>query len=190
MKIRIGLIVIFTNCLTFVFAQNFWEQLYFPDTVTIRFLATNDSGYVFIGAGNSQQTGDVYRSKDNAQSWELVYNNYGFSVQTIAISAVWNIYSRKTGSDRFLFYEDNCDTWDVIELPPPSYGNIMKILCVGQDTICVSSWESEGAFIAKSFDTGGTWKHIFVTDNQNGCVSDIAISSNYIEYFEMGKFKK
>jgi hypothetical protein len=77
-----------------------------------------------------------------------------------------------------------------IVLASPSYGNIMKILCVGQDTICVSSWESEGAFIAKSFDTGGTWKHIFVTDNQNGCVSDIAISSNYIEYFEMGKFKK
>jgi len=158
-------------------AQDFWEQLYFPDSVSIKCIATNEQGHIFICVGNSNEIGGVYRSTDNAQTWELILDAGNSMVQSIAINEVGNIYIGKTGFDRFMVSEDNGDTWEVIELPPPSYSNIMKILCVGQDMIFVSSWEEEGAFITKSFDSGETWVHSFVTDHQNEYVSDIAISS-------------
>lgn len=177
MKLRIGLITILFNCLLFSFSQDFWEQLYFPDSTQITCIETNDLGHIFVGVMNEGNPGGLYRSIDNALTWNLVLDAGNFTVQSITINEVGKIYCGKTGFDRFLVSEDNGETWETIELPPPSFGNIMKILCVGQDTIYVSSWESEGAFITKSFDAGETWEHSFVTDHQNEYVSDIAISN-------------
>lgn len=177
MKLRIGLITILLNCLLFSFSQDFWEQLYYPDSTNIMCIETNDLGYIFVGVINEGNPGGLYRSVDNALTWELVLDAGNFMVQSIAINEFGKIYIGKTGFDRFMVSEDNGNTWDVIELPPPSYGNIMKIYCVGHDTIYVSSWESEGAFITKSFDAGETWEHSFVTDHQNEYCSDIAISN-------------
>ncbi len=159
-------------------AQDFWEQLYFPDTVTIRCLTTNDSGYIFVGTGYNNEPGGLYRSVDNALSWELVLDAGSFTVQSIAVDEAGKIYIGKTGLDRFMVSKDNGDTWDVIDLPPPSYSNILKILCVGLDTIYVGSWEDAGAFITNTFDGGETWQHCFITDQYDEYVTDIAISGN------------
>ncbi len=160
-------------------AQDFWEQLYFPDTVTIRCLTTNDSGYIFVGTGYNNEPGGLYRSVDNALSWEFVLDaGNNFTVQSIAVDEAGKIYIGKTGLDRFMVSKDNGDTWDVIDLPPPSYSNILKILCVGLDTIYVGSWEDAGAFITNTFDGGETWQHCFITDQYDEYVTDIAISGN------------
>ncbi|MCD4697007.1 MAG: hypothetical protein K8S16_12290 [Bacteroidales bacterium] len=160
-----------------VAAQDFWEQLYFPDSTSIMCIETNHLGYIFVGVINDGNPGGLYRSVDNAQTWELVLNAGNFMVQSIAISEDGNIYIGKTGFARFMVSENNGDTWEEIVLPPPSYSNIMKILCEGQDTIFVSSLEAEGAFITRTFDSGETWEHSYVTDHQNEYVSDIAISN-------------
>ena len=174
--IRIWLIIIFINHITFIFAQDFWEQLYFPDTVTIRCMTTNDLGHIFIGVGYDSETGGVYRSTDNAQTWELVYDNNSFGVLSIAIDANGYVYAGKNGSSRLIVSKNNGESWENINLPQPSYGNVMKILCVGQDTIYVSTWESVGSFVTYSFDGGETWEYSYVNDLPNEYVSDIDIS--------------
>lgn len=169
-------------------SQDFWEQLYFPDSTHIMCIETNELGYIFVGVINEGNPGGLYRSVDNAQAWELVLDAGNFMVQSIAIDEAGKIYIGKTGFDRFMVSHDNGDSWEVIELPPPSYGNIMKILCLGQDTIFVSSWESEGAFITKSFNGGVTWDYNFITDHQDEYVSDIAISNTGDIYVSVSAF--
>jgi len=159
------------------YTQDFWEKLYFPDSVSIQCLTINEQGSIFIGTGNSQETGGVYRSTDNAQNWELVYDNYNYNILSMALNENGYIYVGKNGFSRFIVSKDNGESWEDIDLPPPSYGNVIKIYCIGQDTIYVSTWESEGAFITRSFDSGETWEYSFITDNPNEYVSDIAKSA-------------
>lgn len=171
------LTIIFINHISFIFAQDFWEQLYFPDTVTIRCITTDDQGNIFIGVGNSNEAGGVYRSTDNAQTWELVYDNNSFAVLSIAINENGRIYAGKNGSSRLIVSENIGESWEEINLPPPSYGNVMKILCIGQDTIYVSTWEDEGSFITFSFNGAETWEYSYVTDHPNEYISDIDVSN-------------
>ncbi|MBI9036272.1 MAG: T9SS type A sorting domain-containing protein [Bacteroidales bacterium] len=71
---------------------------------------------------------------------------------------------------------DNGENWEEIVLPYPAT-DIQKIKCIGSDTVFVSTWQAEGAFLSRSFDSGATWESGFITDNPNEYVSDIAITS-------------
>lgn len=175
--LRIGLIIILTIHITSLFSQNFWEQLYFPDSVYIRCIATNEPGDIFVGVGYDNQTGGVYRSIDNGQSWDLAYDNGVFGVLSIAINDEGNIYVGKNGVDRLIVSKDNGENWDNIDLSPSSYGNVLKIFCVGRDTLYVSTWETIGSFITYSFNGGESWQYSYVNDHPNEFVSDIDISS-------------
>ncbi|PID93975.1 MAG: hypothetical protein CSA95_05795 [Bacteroidetes bacterium] len=157
-------------------SQEFWEEINIPNGVEIMCIETNNHGDIFLGVKNEGNPAGVYRSVDNGLNWELILNTENFAVLSLETDEKGKIYCGKNGFDRFWVSADNGETWDVIQLPPPSYGNIIKIFCVGQDTIYVSSWEPEGAFILRSFDAGITWESSFVTDHHNEYVSDIAIS--------------
>lgn len=85
----IALIILLANT---VQAQDFWEQLYFPDSVSIRCMTTNAQGHIFVGVGNSNEPNGVYRSTDNAQTWEFIYNNNGFDVLSMDIDENGYIY--------------------------------------------------------------------------------------------------
>jgi len=157
-------------------AQDFWETLYFPDSTNIRCIAVNNQGNIFVGAGKSGATGGVYRSVDSAQSWELVLDIGDFGVLSIAINETGYIYIGRTGFDNFMVSYDNGETWEAIDLP--SNKNLVKILCVGQNTVFVSIWEDGGALLLRSVDGGVTWDNVFETINHTGeYISDIAISS-------------
>jgi hypothetical protein len=104
-------------------------------------------------------------------------DNGSHSVLSIEINKNGYIYVGKNGSDRFVVSKDNGNTWEEIVLPVPSYGNVIKILCIAQDTIYVSTWENEGSFITYSFDGGDTWEYSYVTDHSNEYISDIDVSS-------------
>lgn len=176
-KLKIGILILCTFYLNISYAQDFWEELYFPDSTDIHCLATNDQGHIFIGTGHPQNGGGIYRSTDYGQSWEVVYNAGNFGVLSIAINIDNHIYIGKTGSDEFMVSENNGETWEVIDLLPISQGNIVKILCVGQNTIYVSSSESNGALLIRSLDSGATWDSLFATSFHPGeYISDIAIS--------------
>lgn len=84
------------------------------------------------------------------------------------------IYIGKTGFETFMVSKDNGDTWQYIEWPYSA--NVLKILCVGNDTIFVSLWLTGGAQIIRSYDSGENWELCNITGNASDYVTDIAIS--------------
>jgi len=177
MKLRIGLIAILTNCLTFVFSQSFWDQLYFPDTIEISCFTTNIFEHIFVCGISNNGNNNVYRSVDNAQTWENVFSNGNHAISAIAINSLGFIYIGTDGFEKLITSKDNGENWEIIDLPLSAYGDVIKILCIGQDSVYISFWMDDGAFITWTNDNAETWEHSFVTDHQNEYISDIAISS-------------
>lgn len=85
-------VLLLFSCTLTPFGQDFWEQLSIPDSIEIMCFTTNNQGHHFIGAKNDGNPGGVYRSVDNAQTWELVLDAGTFTVQTIAINEDGYIY--------------------------------------------------------------------------------------------------
>ncbi|NPD45302.1 MULTISPECIES: T9SS type A sorting domain-containing protein [unclassified Lentimicrobium] len=160
------------------FAQDFWEQLYFPDTVSIKCISTNNQGHIFIGTGATTEIGALYRSIDNAQTWETMFNNGSLSISCIDINENGKIFLGKNGPESIVMSEDNGQTWEVADLPDVSFGNVMKIFCIGNDTIYVSLWGGNGSLITFSFDGGNSWEHTYINSESNAYASDIDMTSS------------
>lgn len=177
LKLNILFILILLIPILSLKSQDFWEQLYFPDSTAIYCIAVNDQGNIFIGAGNDGVSGGLYRSIDTAQSWELVLDLDEFSVPRIAINESGDLYVGRTGFYNFMVSQDNGNNWEVIELP--STANVTKILCIGIDTVFVSLGESYGALLLRTVDSGQTWVSVFTTiEHTSEYVSDIAVSNS------------
>ncbi len=157
-------------------AQDFWERIAFPDSVTIRCMALNQQGHIFVGTGCHGETGGVYRSMDDGQSWECVYDNQNHGVLSIGMNSKGHIYVGKNGFDVLIYSENNGEDW--ISLHPPLEVNIVKIFCVGVDTVFISQWASEGPFVAYSYDRGKNWDSTYMAAQLEPYVSDIALDNN------------
>lgn len=153
------------------YSQNFWETLPFPDSTDVKCISPNYNGHLFVGAGKIGNSGGLYRSGDSGQTWELVFDNGEFMIYPIQINDLGDIYIGKRGGNQLLVSYDNGDNWDTILYP--GLGNITAIQTLGQDTILVSSWESNGAFLARSYNNGSTWDTVFTTNNSNEYIQDI-----------------
>ena len=164
-------------------AQDFWEVLPFPDGTNIHCIAVNNEGDIFVGVGNDGAPGGVYRSLDNGHIWELVLNTGNLMVQSIAISQSGKIFVGRTGIYNFMVSEDNGLSWNEIQLP--SHNNVMKILCIDQDTVYVSLWEDGGGLVIRSPDCGQTWETVFTSQNVSEYVSDIEITDEGIIYLSL-----
>ncbi len=167
-------------------AQNYWEELSFPDSTNIRCLTTNDQMHLFVGVANDGISGGVYRSTDTAQTWELVLDAGNFMVQSIDINENGEIFVGRTGFINFMKSSDNGNTW--VDLALPSNSNVMKILCYSLDTIYASLWEDNGALLIRSTDNGFSWDSIFATANHSEYISDIVISSTGAIYISLTGF--
>jgi len=164
-------------------AQNFWQQLPFPDTLVIYCITVNNQGHIFVGAVTAEPSVSkgVYRSTDDGQTWQHVLNTGIFAILSLNQSANEVIYAGSNGSpdgQNYLYKTiDNGNTWNPISLP--GAGNVVEILCVGQDTLYVSRWEDNGALLLRSVDAGISWQTVFTTSNHTSeYISDIAISSD------------
>ncbi len=159
-----------------MFAQDFWEELNTPNGIHIYSIAINDAGQIFLGAANDGAPGGVYRSSNNGASWDLVFDNGEFMIYPIHINNLGDIYIGRRGVNQLLVSYNNGDNWDTI--PYPGFGNITEIQTLGQDTILVSSWENNGAFLARSYTNGSTWDTVFTTNNSNEYIQDIIITED------------
>jgi hypothetical protein len=159
-------------------AQDFWEELPFPDTIQIACLAINNGGNLFVGSmtENSNFNG-VYRSIDTGQTWQQVLNLGTYAVLSLEISNEGTLYAGSNGHNYLYRSNDNGQNWDTLTLPF-AY-NVVKILCKGSDTVFVSQWGNDGAILLRSTDNGNTFEECFLTTNHaSEYVSDIAITPN------------
>ncbi|NOY49562.1 MAG: T9SS type A sorting domain-containing protein [Chlorobi bacterium] len=159
----------------------FWEQLYFPDTAKIYCIDVNDNGDIFVGSGGTNEIGGVYRSTDNAESWEFVNNIGNASVLSIDISPQGDVFagSNNGWEDHLLRSSDNGDSWQEITLPDYSVAeNVIKILAVSTDTIYVST-VNNNALLLRTYDGGQTWDSLVGGNSHPGeYISDILIDDD------------
>ncbi len=159
-------------------AQDFWEQLNFPDSTTIFSIAVNNQGDIFCGTGKNGGTGGVYRSLDTGVTWECM----GMSDKTIYSVAINNNGDIYAGANQSVYHSglyrsiDNGLNWEPISSDIGTDGNVIAILPLG-DTIFASIWAESGAVI-RSTDNGQTWERVFTGIYSNEYVTDIVISGN------------
>ena len=182
-KLLLALIIIINFCLVNLsYAQDFWEQLYFPDSSRIFCIAVNEDSHIFIGAGGNN-SGDVYRSVNDGTSWDFLEIE-NRTVYSIAVNTNGDIYA---GTSQGLTSEgdyigglyrsiDDGDTWEVVVPDIGVYGNILVIKAWG-DTLFASIGGS-GASVVRSTDNGETWELWFSTDNLTEYASDIIRSNS------------
>lgn len=143
----LGIIVSHTICSQ---SQNFWQQLNTPDAVQIFDVEVNDTGHIFLASGNQPWgTGGVYRSLDNANSWEKV----GLAdriVYSLHIDQFGHIYAG--GGNWICKSLDNGNSWDTLYHP---YSNVV-VIKHGFDSVVLAGGFTEYA-IMRSGDYGATW---------------------------------
>lgn len=161
----------------YIIAQEFWALLNFPDTVSIRCMDTNNEGHIFVGVGNDNEYGGIYKSENNGTSWALLYNNGNFTISSIAINENDEIYAGVNGFDRFIVSRNDGIDWEVIDLPDENFGQIVKIECRNENEVYICPYGAMGSFIMFSFDSGLTWQTSYVTNKYNEYVSDLDISN-------------
>ena len=183
------------------YAQDFWEEIDFPFDTDIYCIAMNAQGHIFIGTtSNGGENDGLFRTMDNGETWEQVLNVGTFGVLSIAISEDDKIYIGRTGLTIMMVSLDNGDTWEELDFPFTSSGNITTIYPYGTDTLYIGTGPGNGtAEFARTYDGGQTFiVDTVMTDNQYiGYVSgikkmsngDICVSVSGFFYGEGGVYK-
>ncbi|MGB4655238.1 MAG: T9SS type A sorting domain-containing protein [Bacteroidales bacterium] len=171
--------------------DNFWEALPFPSNTSLTEVVTNSRGDIFVAFHSGidyYEDGGVFRSTDGGYTWDYVYQGKKSRLNRIAINDSGYIYTTARSSEKLVFSKDNGETWNEISLPTEARGNIIKIFCHGKDTLFVSTWEDNGAFISVSFDNGETWNTNYLTNGTSDYITDIAVSSENEFYVTINGF--
>ena len=188
-RLQISMLFFLCNPFLILSAQNFWEQMPFPDTVHATCAAVNSQNVIFAGT----QTADfhhegVYRSTDQGATWEMVLSTNSFPIHDIAINSSDHIYAATGGFDPLRVSMDNGETWQSV---PFDYNiPVGKIYCKGTDTIFIGSCTSSSqGMLIRSYDSGLTWDTVFI--HEEGCheaISGFALLPSGEMYVSMMAF--
>jgi hypothetical protein len=172
--------ILFLGIATKTYSQNFWEQVYFPDSSSIFSICLSEQDiYIASGAG-------VYRSLDNGTSWNMLGLGHRI-IHSVAVNTNGDIYagtSQDPGINEGLYRStDKGGTWEVVLPDIGVYGNIVKVLTHG-DTIFASLWMG-GARVIRTMDNCQTWDLVFATENTSEYVSDLLLGGNNELYISL-----
>ena len=177
--------ILFLNSISPLYAQDFWETLPFPDSLIITCIAVNAQGDIFVGTNTMDIADGIFRSQDEGQTWQLVLAMEAFGVGSIAINDQGEIFIAAYLTSHPLWKSsDNGQNWEALSLP--NFGDNVKIVSQGNDTLFVSQWANNGAVLLRSTNGGIDWESVFTTENHPGeYISDIAISGNGDVYISL-----
>jgi hypothetical protein len=171
-----------------IYAQDFWEQLNFPDSLEITCMAVNAQSDIFVGTNTNYAYDGIFRSQDEGQSWELVLDMGLYGPISLTLNDAGYMYALGGIPGWYLLKSiDNGLTWT--SLPLPEYGSNVKIVSQGTDTLYVSQWADNGAVLLRSINGGAEWEELFATTGYPGeYISDIEISNTGIIYISLSCF--
>ncbi len=166
-------------------AQDFWEQLPFPDTLDISCVAVNDQGHIFAGTvteGPCVSEG-VYRSTDSGQTWQYVLNTSTFQINAIGINSLGNIFVSSNGFNTLWKSTNNGNTWQLLN--NPNNYHISQFYCLGGDTLLIGCDAPGIILLLKSVDGCLTFDTLCldVSATPGERVTDIDVAPNGDIYF-------
>ena len=83
---RLTILVLFVAVSASIYTQDFWEEIPLPDSLHVRSMQISPQGDFYLGMYGFEMPGGVYKSTDNAQTWEYLGLNE-FPVYTIELCA-------------------------------------------------------------------------------------------------------
>ncbi len=166
-------------------AQDFWEEISFPDNLTIGSYAVNSNQELFVGTDKG-----IYFSNNEGLDWTCIglENRILYS---IIINEDGIIYagSNKGSQNEALFKSvDNGLTWESILPDIGVTGNILDILTIG-DTLFACLWGSLGSVI-RSIDDGQNWDLVFQSENSSEHPTRIIYSNNEELYVSLSGYNE
>ncbi len=168
------------------YSQDFWKQLYFPDSSNIFSITIDNQQRIVIGSGNG-----VYRSFEGDTNWEFLGIKNQI-IHSVAINSNGDMYAGCSAAPQFdngLFRStDNGIFWEEVLPDIGIYGDVMSILPLG-DTIFVSLWDEFGAQLIRSADNTQTWNLVFSTNNHTEYVSDIIKTNSGEMYISLKAYQ-
>jgi hypothetical protein len=144
---------------------------------TIYSLEINELGYVYAGCNLYLSDHTIYRSTDNGQSWDGIYEGM-YNVLCIK-SFPGGLLFAASGTGSYISAVrsfDYGDTWEEVVIFPSNVEYIYDFAILNYDTIYLgtTNWISGGG-VYGSVDGGENWEHIGLTDH---FVSSLAINTS------------
>lgn len=182
-RIMLFPLVCLSLILNTVNAQNYFEQLPFPDSTNIVELAFNSQGDIFASANSSTQltNNGVYRSINHGQSWEMILQYGQLGAAGIAVDKDDNIYALVNWDLGASLYKsvNNGQSWDSINVPIDMYWSNMEIFVKGTDTLFVTQTGGSPLRLLRSHNDGENWDTVFYKPTSGTeYIQDIAIGDN------------
>lgn len=139
-------------------AQDFWEEIAIPDTLAYRCMEMSPNGDIYLGMWGFSYPGGIYRSIDNAQTWQYL----GLDEKPIYAIEVCSNGDIIAGVFSGIFKSnDNGNTWYEIYY---SSGNITNIISLPNGYIFAGGVDNLHGII-RSKDFGETWDTVHVFTN-------------------------
>lgn len=143
-----------------------WTEVLIPNNSNpLGELAVSPDGDIYVNVFNDR----IYRSTDNGNNWELIYNDNG-DPRNFAFIGTNEIYA-SMWLDGIIKSTDNGDTWTLLEDIPGTLAAV-SIYATSSGSLFASTYEDEGIF--ESTDGGESWSEI----------TDDIIDESALSFFE------
>jgi photosystem II stability/assembly factor-like uncharacterized protein len=169
---RIILTIIANLLMAWVFSQDFWEGITIPDSLQYRCMEMSVDGDIYLGMWGFNHPGGIYRSLDNAQTWQYL----GLDEKPIYALEVCSNGDIIAGVYSGIFKSnDNGNSWYEVYY---SSGNMTKITSLANGYVFAGGVDNLHGII-RSTDFGETWDtvHVFTNYGQEN-VSCFAVSQD------------
>jgi hypothetical protein len=160
-------------------AQDFFEELPFPDSLRIASAVVCPNGELFIGT--FYERGGIYHSMDQGNTWDRILSTESLFLQCLAMKNDSTIYAGFASEDTSIMVTYNTGlTWEVVEMPFPLHSR--KISFFGPDTIYICGYRDSGAVLLRSINGGSSWQTVLTTNVEDESFSDIVRTKSGIYY--------
>ncbi len=141
-----------------IISQDFWEEIILPDSFAYRCMDISPNGNIYLGMRGFSYPGGIYRSTDNAQTWEYL----GLDEKPIYALEVCTNGDIIAGVFSGIFKSnDNGSSWYEVYY---SSGNITKVISLPNGYVFAGGVDNLHGII-RSDDFGETWDTVHVFTN-------------------------
>lgn len=160
MNLKNTLLITILICISvFVFAQDYWQHINTtPDSCIIRCMTISQDGDIYIGMDGFESPGGIYRSTDNAQSWQYL----GLTEKPIYTIEVCPNGDILAGVFAGIYKSTNYgETWYEVYY---EVGNIITIFSLSNGYVIAGGIDNLQG-ILRSIDYGESWDTVFIFPN-------------------------